>query len=158
LISRFESGAGRASNSECRRMSSTQDFTKMEAERQRMVHKMHKKRQSDAIPLIDIEEFKASSSRRWPFVLTLLLLVSALLAASFWWFHGMRSPDKPIPKERVAFVVLTDPRENHEENVIPMLKHVEEKYGKSFFSDLLKLNADLLFLPRLDRSPLLHHD
>lgn len=37
----------------------------------------------------------------------------------------------PRKKQRAAFVVLTDPRERHEENVIPMLTHVEQKYGWS---------------------------
>lgn len=34
-------------------------------------------------------------------------------------------------KQRIAFVVLTDPHEDHSQNVIPMLAHVEAKYGES---------------------------
>lgn len=36
----------------------------------------------------------------------------------------------PAKKQRIAFVVLTDPHEDHEHNVIPMLAHVEAKYGE----------------------------
>jgi hypothetical protein len=31
--------------------------------------------------------------------------------------------------QRTAFVCLTDPREDHFQNIIPMLAHVESKYG-----------------------------
>ena len=50
------------------------------------------------------------------------------LLGLFWVLY--RRASTPV-KQRVAFVVLTDPRERHEENVIPMLAHVEQKYGAS---------------------------
>ena len=62
-------------------------------------------------------------------------------------------------QHKIAFVVLTDvrklplvpvkpaysskqPREKHEENVIPMLKHVEQKYGEVCCCQLCELLAD----------------
>ena len=56
--------------------------------------------------------------RLWPLFLGFLGLL---------WF--LYSPASTVKKQQVAFVVLTDPRERHEENVIPMLAHVEAKYG-----------------------------
>jgi len=56
--------------------------------------------------------------RLWPLFLGFLGLL---------WF--LYSPASTSKKQQVAFVVLTDPRERHEENVIPMLAHVEQKYG-----------------------------
>lgn len=48
------------------------------------------------------------------------------LFAVYWLF--LRSPS-PRKLQRGAFVVLTDPREKHEDNIIPMLSGVERKYG-----------------------------
>jgi len=73
----------------------------------------------------------ARAKKRW------LLITATLLAAGLLvWLFRQRSQvsrllikAKEEKKSRVAFVVLTDPREKHEENVIPMLAHVEQKYG-----------------------------
>lgn len=57
----------------------------------------------------------------------LLALLFLLLSEGVELFSVKRATR--APSKRIAFVVLTDPRENHEENVIPMLAHVESKYG-----------------------------
>ena len=75
----------------------------------------------------------ARAKRRWLFSLAGLCSATFL----FWLFHrnaATSSSEAAVPKQKIAFVVLTDPRENHEENVIPMLRHVEQKYGKLYRS------------------------
>ena len=80
-----------------------------------------------------VEPLDASPSKRNPtswmkwYGCGLLALLFLLLSEGIELF-SVKRPTK-APSKRIALVVLTDPRENHEENVIPMLAHVESKYG-----------------------------
>ena len=79
-----------------------------------------------------VEPLDASPSNRNPapwkwYGCGLLALLFLLLSEGVELF-SVKRPTK-APSKRIAFVVLTDPREKHEENVIPMLAHVEAKYG-----------------------------
>ena len=79
-----------------------------------------------------VEALDASPSKRSPtswkwYGCGLLALLFLLVSEGVELFSVKRATR--APSKRIAFVVLTDPRENHEENVIPMLAHVESKYG-----------------------------
>jgi hypothetical protein len=85
----------------------------------------------------------------------LLLAVIALAVLRRLLYHVPKQTDGSSKHDRIAFVVLTDPREKHEENVIPMLAHVEEKYGQyAVFEHYL--HADEVSTCRMDWPSLLH--